>query len=281
MKRIYEYEDLQPVIEQLLEEKESYDLEFKSAKGGFPHSMWETYSSFANTDGGAIVFGIREKDDRFYLDGLTKEQARKYQKEFFNGMHNKKVVNIPLLKENDVQAVEFGGAYFLFFYIPRVDRSLKPVYCGLDPYTGISNERLQYALEMHKADITQMLGKMCKQRLLEASGRGRGTTYHVYGAGVYPTGKVATLDGNMALTMETLSTNMGTLSTNMDTSSANMDTLSANMDTSKNHIALSKRYSKEQLRMLLKEICKDWRTAEEIAIALGRATKYIKNFVLP
>lgn len=130
MKRIYEYEDLQPILDKLLEDKESSNLEFKSAKGGFPHSMWETYSSFANTDGGAIVFGIKEKDDRFYLDGLTKEQVKQYEKDFFNGMHNKQLMNIPLLNENDVQAVEFGGAYFLFFYIPRVDRSLKPVHCG-------------------------------------------------------------------------------------------------------------------------------------------------------
>ena len=73
MKRIYEYEDLQPILDKLLEDKESSDLEFKSAKGGFPHSMWETYSSFANTDGGAIIFGVKEKDDQFFLDGLTKE----------------------------------------------------------------------------------------------------------------------------------------------------------------------------------------------------------------
>jgi predicted HTH transcriptional regulator len=33
--------------------------------------MWETYSSYANTDGGAIVFGIKEKDVQFFLDGLT------------------------------------------------------------------------------------------------------------------------------------------------------------------------------------------------------------------
>ena len=136
MKRIYEYEDLQPVLEQLLNDKESSDLEFKSAKGGFPHSFWETYSSFANTDGGAIIFGIKEKDDQFYLDGVTEEQAKKYEKDFFNRMHSKESVNIPLLKENDVQTIQFDGVYFLFFYIPRVDRSLRPVYCGLDPYTG-------------------------------------------------------------------------------------------------------------------------------------------------
>lgn len=29
MKRIYEYEDLQPVLEQLLNDKESSDMEFK------------------------------------------------------------------------------------------------------------------------------------------------------------------------------------------------------------------------------------------------------------
>ena len=131
-------------------------MEFKSAKGGFPHSMWETYSAFANTDGGAIVFGIREKDDRFYLDGLTKEQVKKYEKEFFNGMHNKQIVNIPLLNENDVQAVEFGGTYFLFFYISRVDRSLRPVYCGLDPYTGTYRRDLDGDYHCSREEVNSM-----------------------------------------------------------------------------------------------------------------------------
>ena len=156
MKRIYEYEDLQPVLEQLLEDKESYDLEFKSAKGGFPHSMWETYSSFANTDGGAIVFGIKEKNDQFFLDGLTKEQIKKYKREFFDGMHNKKVVNIPLLKEDGVQAVEFGGVWFMFLYIPRVDRSLKPVYCGLDPYTGTYRRDLDGDYHCSREEVNSM-----------------------------------------------------------------------------------------------------------------------------
>ena len=156
MKRIYEYEDLQPVLDELLLDKESSDLEFKSAKGGFPHSMWETYSSFANTDGGAIIFGVKENDDQFFLDGLTKEQVRKYKKEFFDGMHNKQIVNIPLLKDNDVQAVEFEGAWFLFLYVPRVDRTLRPVYCGLDPYTGTYRRDLEGDYHCSHEEVNSM-----------------------------------------------------------------------------------------------------------------------------
>ena len=156
MKRIYEYTDLQPVIDQLLQDKESNDLEFKSAKGGFPHSFWETYSSFANTDGGAIVFGVKEKNGQFFLDGLTEEQARKYEKDFFDAMHNKNCVNIALLKEDDVQTVKFGEAYFIFFYIPRVDRSLRPVYCGLDPYTGTYRRDLDGDYHCSREEVNSM-----------------------------------------------------------------------------------------------------------------------------
>lgn len=107
----------------------------------------------------------------------------------------------------------------------------------------ISNERLQYALEMHKADISQMLGKMCKLQFLESSGRGRGTTYHVYGVDMPQMGKVATSDQKVA--------------------------------TTKRH------YSKEELRKKILNYCTEWRTLDDISSFIERDRNYLRNKVLP
>lgn len=53
--------DFQEYVEQLLDRCECDDLEFKSASDGFSGSFWETYSAFANTDGGTILVGVAEK----------------------------------------------------------------------------------------------------------------------------------------------------------------------------------------------------------------------------
>lgn len=47
-------------INNLMRYGERINMEYKGASNDLPKSLWETYSSFANTIGGTIVLGIRE-----------------------------------------------------------------------------------------------------------------------------------------------------------------------------------------------------------------------------
>ena len=64
--------------------RESVDLECKLAavrdgKGALPDEFWPTYSSFANTGGGIVVFGVREKQEHFIVEGV--QDVAKVRKE--------------------------------------------------------------------------------------------------------------------------------------------------------------------------------------------------------
>lgn len=120
----------------ILSQKETLDLEFKHAKGGFPGAFWETYSSFANSEGGTIILGIKEKDGNFYPEGLSIEQITKYKEDFWNQIRSSQKVSQVLLSDKNVNVGEFNGAYFLIFDIPRATRDQRPVFIGPDPSRG-------------------------------------------------------------------------------------------------------------------------------------------------
>lgn len=48
------------LVTEVFPKTESDEIEYKSAQGGFPVDFWKTYSAFANSSGGIIVFGYNQ-----------------------------------------------------------------------------------------------------------------------------------------------------------------------------------------------------------------------------
>ncbi len=121
-------------IEALIKQGESFEVEFKSARGGLPGSLWESYSAFANTNGGVIMLGIQEKNGKFLLDGLTEETVVRYKKNFWDIAHNRGKVSVCLPREEDVNIEEVDGSYILICTIPRASYELRPVFLNNTPF---------------------------------------------------------------------------------------------------------------------------------------------------
>lgn len=121
------------IIKQI-NQTEDTELEYKSAKGGFPESFWETFSAFANTNGGIIILGIKEKDGRLTPDGFDDTLIAKYKKTFWDCAHNKNKVSATMLTDHDVSVEEVEGNRMLVFRIPKAAYDLKPVYLNGNPF---------------------------------------------------------------------------------------------------------------------------------------------------
>ena len=88
--------------------KESLHLEFKKASWKLPKSIWETISSFSNTDGGLIVLGVDEPTPHHYkIVGV--DHPDDVIKELFNDNSNSTVINKPVIQNSDVKITTFKG----------------------------------------------------------------------------------------------------------------------------------------------------------------------------
>ena len=126
--------DIEGRLRVLISRGETSEVEFKSARGGFPSSFWESYSAFANTDGGTIVLGVVEKNNRFFFDGLTEETIIRYKKNFWDCAHNRGKVSVCLPRESDVRIEQIEESYILICDIPRASYELRPVYITTNPF---------------------------------------------------------------------------------------------------------------------------------------------------
>ncbi len=118
--------------------KEDNRREVKSAKGGLPHDLWETYSAFANSYGGVIILGVKENPDKtWHTTGLKAADIEKLLDDLWNLVHNPQKVSVNLLSEKDVTTYALGDDAILVIEVPMAERSLRPVYINGDLLHGV------------------------------------------------------------------------------------------------------------------------------------------------
>jgi predicted HTH transcriptional regulator len=125
--------------------REAVDLECKLAlgrdgQGALPEDFWPTYSAFANTDGGVVVLGVREKQGQFVAEGIV--QIAKVRKELFDGLNNRQKVSVNLLTDAHVRELVLDGRSLLIVEIARANRKQRPVYLTSNPLDGHAFRRL-------------------------------------------------------------------------------------------------------------------------------------------
>lgn len=110
---------------------ESADLEMKSAKGGLPGSLWETYSAFANTNGGTILLGIAEKGKGLDIHGI--DDPSKLIDNIWSSLNNPTKVSVNIIQPHNLNVMPFQGKSIIKMQVPRASRSERPVYLNNDP----------------------------------------------------------------------------------------------------------------------------------------------------
>jgi predicted HTH transcriptional regulator len=115
--------------------RENNRIEAKKAAGGLPNSIWETYSAFANTQGGVILLGVTENDDKS-LNAFGLSDPEKLIKEFWDIINNQNKTSVNILSDKDVAVQEIYGKKIISIDVPRAQRADKPVYIGGNPMSG-------------------------------------------------------------------------------------------------------------------------------------------------
>ena len=104
------------------------DVEFKKAQRGVSEDAYKTVSAFSNTEGGWLVFGVRDGGGSFEIVGVL--EVDKVQNDFLSVLHSGQKLN--RVVEAKERLIEADGKALLVFHIPEARRQDKPVFLGGD-----------------------------------------------------------------------------------------------------------------------------------------------------
>ena len=112
----------------LLNGHEWNEVEFKRAQRGVPDAAYETVSSFSNTSGGWLVFGIVDNGGQHEIAGVL--DVDKVQNDFLSALRADNKVNHDIQVESKL--IDVDSKIVLAFRIPEASRQNKPIYLNRD-----------------------------------------------------------------------------------------------------------------------------------------------------
>lgn len=151
--------DSEQILE-MLSFGERINLECKKAESTIPNSVWETYSAFANTDGGLILFGVeehlKENDFRKRFSFVSINNPEQRLKDFWNTINSEKVSG-NILVDADVGICEINGANIMWIQVPRANYRNKPVYINSNPLKGTFKRNHEGDYHCTEEEVKSML----------------------------------------------------------------------------------------------------------------------------
>lgn len=136
----------------------------------------------------------------------------------------------------------------------------------------VTNERLRYALNIHKADIAILLKDLCNKNYLKAEGRGRGTKYHL----PMNEGQGSNVDSNLG---SNIGSNIGS-NVGSNVGSNIGSNVGSNVGSNIGNKPKT-RLSRNELRRLIMDACSEWVSLEEIAVTVEKNSDYLISKVFP
>ncbi|MBD5320035.1 MAG: winged helix-turn-helix transcriptional regulator [Bacteroides sp.] len=153
-----------------LKQTEWTDFEIKEALDKLPKNVWESVSSFSNTHGGWIVFGVKErrKQSGTYYEIQGVNNVEKLETDFTNTLRGGQKFNQRIASQP--QRFDVDGKIVVAFYIPMSE--YKPVYIGTPAETYIrlgSTDQHATQFEVNALLRDQSYGKKSNEVVIGSS----------------------------------------------------------------------------------------------------------------
>ena len=136
--------------------RENNRIEAKQALGGLPESIWETYSAFANAEGGVILLGVEELEDKS-LHALDILDPQWLIEDFWSIVKDPKLVSVNILTEEHVQIHQVDGKNIIAITVPKASQDQMPVYIENDPWRGTYRRSGEGDCRCSREEVERML----------------------------------------------------------------------------------------------------------------------------